>query len=476
MRFGYLHSMAPAQRMEVLETQYPPGLRAALFDQCTPGEYERLLRGVPMARLRDWSNQMLPADHAAWKAYNTLTAAKEAADTAVLNVLRPRLVKVLADKPYDLDVLLALPRLLGDPVDTAGVRLYFRREALGGTPGIFERTYPVNELIPALERLQGWGAAPFIALHHIPYGMPRTNANVQRARVFSADWDAKHDQAPPEELLALYPPDLFVRSGGGFHAYWAITEEEGSTLSLTDWRRVGLALCRTLNADEDAVLGSQLMRLPGSVHVKNPENPRPVFILHQRDGVPRVRVADSLVRHFRLKLRDEDVFKASPPSVTIDVDPEDHPALAHLLCELDDQGLCPQPANRGWHFYCPCHEVQSVFAADLDDGSNQAFVPRGNSTPSGILRVNADQSLSLFCGSTQRCGAGPRDILERLGLAPDLTWLECGGFLQSDYGKRWKAARIADGTWRGNKGTQRVPKQDPVPQETQERWNKLTGI
>jgi len=472
MRFGYLHSMTPAQRMDVLEAQYPAGTRRELFDACGPGEYSRLLRGVPSARTREWSGTMTAEDRHAWVVYNTRTAEQERKEAAVLDVLRPRYDKLLAEHPYDLDVLTLLPRLLGDPVDTTGVRLYFRREALGGSPGIFERTIPVDELVAQLERLQRWGAAPFVALQDIPYGQARTNANVQRARVFTADWDAKHDQAPPEELLAAYPPDLFVRSGGGYHAYWFLSEEESRGLPLHEWRQVGLALCRALNADEDAVLGSQLLRLPGSVHLKNPMEPRRVYVLSQRDDAPRTDVVAGLTKAFRLVLRTQDGFNAIVGSKSIDIDPEEHPALAYILSELEDQGLCPSPVNRGWTYFCPVHEVQHIFAADFDSCTNQAFVPRPNSTPSGILRVNEDKSLAFFCGSTQRCGAGPRDLLTALGLSPDLTWLECGGFLQSDYGKRWKAARIADGTWRGAKS----PPPPPPPSDTQERWTKLTGI
>jgi hypothetical protein len=476
MRFGYLHSMTPAQRMDVLEAQYPTNSRRALFDICGPGEYSRLLRGVPTARLRTWHDSMSATDRDAWVKYNSRTAEQERKDAAVLDVLRPRYDKLLAEHPYYLDVLTLLPRLLGDPVDTAGVRLYFRREALGGSPGIFERTYALDELIPQLERLQRWGAAPFVALQDIPYGQARTNANVRRARVFTADWDAKHDQAPPEELLAAYPPDLFVRSGGGYHAYWLLGEEESRGLPLHEWRQVGLALCRALNADEDAVLGSQLLRLPGSVHIKNPMDPRRVYILDRRAGEPRADVVDGLTRAFSLKLRNEDGFNAIVGAKSIDIDPEEHPALAYILSELEDQGLCPTPVSRGWTYFCPVHEVQHIFAADLDSCTNQAFVPRPNSTPSGILRVNEDKSLAFFCGSTQRCGAGPRDLLLALGLDPDLTWLECGGFLQSDYGKRWKAARIADGTWRGRTAPAKPPTPPPPPSDTQERWTKLTGI
>lgn len=473
MRFRALHDMTPGQRLGVLEAQFPPGSRAALFTQLVPGEYERLLRGVPASATKRWSTSHTAEDRKAWKAYTQRTQAQEAKEAAILAVLRPAMAKVLLDHPYDLHSLLSLPRLLGDPVGQAGVRLYWRREALGGSQGVFERTYSLDALVDSVAKLQLWGAAPFVAIQGIPYGMQRVNANVSEARVFSCDWDSKHGQSPPFDLLAEYPPDLMVRTGGGYHAYWAIPPGE-RTLSLTEWRRVALALCRTLNADEDAVLGAQLMRLPGSIHLKDYSNPRPVYVFSEYEGVPRSNIAAGLLKAFKLKPRDEDTFNATRASRSIDVDPQEHPALACLLDELSSQGLCPTPTNRGWEFYCPVHEVDRVFGADLEDGTGQTCIPRTNSTPSGVLRVNEDQSLAFFCGSTQRCGAGPRDLLEVLGLSTDLTWLECGGFLNSDYGKRWKAARIADGTWRGNSAKPKPVEE--ISDATRDGWANLEGV
>lgn len=455
MRFRDIHQMPPAQRMEVLESKYKPGTRTELFLLCAPNEYERFFRDVPAHRVRAWSSSMTDADRKGWEAYNVRTKAHQAHEQAQLAILRPALNRVLEKHPYNLEELLELPRLLGDPLDEQGARFYFLREGLTdlgqvhgkGRVHVTEKTYPLDEVVDRIGRMQSWGWAAFVALHDIPYGEQRRNATARAARVFSADWDTKKDQAPPEELMAKYPPDLFVRSGGGYHAYWIIPEGERAALTLTEWRRIGLALSRVLNSDPETVLGSQIMRLPGSLHLKNPAEPKRVYVLARREGDPRVGVAQTLVDTFKLVLRDEDTLQLHAPTKTIIVDPEEHPALAVVLNALQDQGLVPKADSRGWMFYCPCHEVASFMPADLEDGEEQEFTPRAKSTPSGILRVNADQSLSLFCGSRVSCGAGPRQILEALGLSKDLAWAECGGFLKSDFGQRYKAARIADGTW-----------------------------
>lgn len=465
MRYRHLYALTPAARMRALVEQYPPGTRKELFKHCAPTEYERLLRGVAPASVVRWSNSHTDADRKAWVAYNKRTAEHRSLEEQKLRALRGPLDALLAEHPYDVDALLALPRLLGDPVDTEGVRLYFRREAFGAGAGVFERIIPIDKLIEKLTHLQRWGAAPFVAIHGIPYGAARTNASVEYPRAFVADWDSKNDQVPPDALLEKCPPDLFVRTGGGFHAYWFIEPSEARHLDLVQWRRIQLALCRALGSDEDAALGSQLIRLPGSVHLKRSDSPQRVYVVSKRNDTHRKNLANVLIEAFNLELRSEDTYTRHAASQTIQIDPEEHPPLAALLADLEEQGLRPQQDSRGWIFFCPCHEVSDFVEADVEDGTPQEYVPRANSTPSGILRVNADKSLMLFCGSTQRCGAGPRDILQKMGLHKDLVWSECGGFLQSDYGKQYKADRIADGTWKGS-----------LPPETFARWKHMTGI
>ncbi len=454
MRFSELHYLEPVARIDALEAQFPPGSRSGLFKSCAPGEYERLLKKVPPARCQRWATSLTPEDRAAWAVYAKRTAEYKAKEADVLSTLRTALEPVMAEHPYQLDVLTALPRLLGDRIEHRGVRLYWRREALDKafktSSGCFERTVSVEELLDNVSRLQKWGASPFVTLHGVPYGMPRIIPNVMVPRVYALDWDTKHDQAPPLDLLEKYPPDLFVQSGGGFHAYWGLTAGEQQTVPLQHWRRTNLALARALGADEDAVLPTQLMRLPGSIHLKNPETPRAVTLRQGRDGAPlRSKVTETLIDVFALELREETMGPGVHvrSGIVPDAIPEEHGALFVLLDVLDQQGLCPEKDRKGWTFFCPLHETDHHVEGDEEDGSAPHFLPRLSSTPSGILRVNTDKSLSLFCGSSVRCGAGPRDILEALGLDPKITWLEAGGFFNSEFGKAFKAKKIADGTW-----------------------------
>lgn len=389
---------------------------------------------------------MSPADRDAWFAYRKRSDAAKKKEEERLALLGPPLYEAITARDYDLEELLALPRLLGDPVDETGVRLYFLREAFPGAMRCYERVVKVEDFVAFVKKQQFWGSAPFVALHDIPYGAERSNAAARAPRVFVADWDTKKGEEVPWERLEAYEPDLIVKSGGGYHAYWAIPEDERDALDLTTWRRTNLALSRALGFDPNVSLGSQIMRLPGSFHLKNPAEPKRVSIERRREGDGRHDVFAAIVSAFELELGDEE-YHASAPLAVIDVDPEEHPALARVLSELVEQGLRPAPDAKGWTFYCPCHETSRHEDADLEHGENAHFQVRENSTPSGILRVNADKSLKLFCGSTGKCGAGSREILEALGLASELTWLECGGFLSSDYGKQFKAAKMAAGTW-----------------------------
>lgn len=445
MRFRHLHSMAPRDRMLALEEMFPVGQRATLFAQCAPGEYERLLRGIPGGLTSRWSDAMTQADRDAWFTYRKRTDIAKKKEDERLALLGPPLFAALSEKDYDLEELLALPRLLGDPIDEKGVRLYFLREAFPGAMRCYERVVKQDELVAFLKKQQFWGSAPFVALHDLPYGAERSNARVHAPRVFVADWDTKGGQEVPWELLRALPPHLVVKSGGGYHAYWAIPEDERQALGLLAWRRTNLALARALGSDPNVSLGSQIMRLPGSFHLKNPAEPRRVSVVSQHHTVVE-SIASQLCAAYDLVLGEEE-YAAHSTQAVIDVDPEEHPALARVLEEMQEQGLLPQPDGRGWTFYCPCHEVSGHEPANVEKGLNAHFTVRQGSTPSGVLRVNEDKSLKLFCGSTGRCGAGPRAILIALGLAEELTWLECGGFLASEFGKKFKEAKIAAGTW-----------------------------
>jgi hypothetical protein len=97
--------------------------------------------------------------------------------------------------------------------------------------------------------------------------------------------------------LGLPSPALMVRSGGGLHAYWRLsspvalaTRDEQERL-----RRVLMRLTRAIGGDLDkahacpkATDCARILRLPGTFNLKNPDLPRPVYLL-RCDANPETR-------------------------------------------------------------------------------------------------------------------------------------------------------------------------------------------
>lgn len=79
-----------------------------------------------------------------------------------------------------------------------------------------------------------------------------------------------------ERLRECHPaPGVVVCSGGGFHAYWRLRQP----LSAIVARHYNSRLALLLASDKAVVNPGRVMRLPGSLHRKNPENIRPVSIV-----------------------------------------------------------------------------------------------------------------------------------------------------------------------------------------------------
>lgn len=81
------------------------------------------------------------------------------------------------------------------------------------------------------------------------------------------------------------PKPTLVNSGGGLHAYWALTEE----VTRTEWEPVAerfKAVCRTQNfyVDDKVFEVARILRIPGTYNFKE-ETPRPVQLLHVGQSV-----------------------------------------------------------------------------------------------------------------------------------------------------------------------------------------------
>lgn len=75
------------------------------------------------------------------------------------------------------------------------------------------------------------------------------------------------------------PPTSIVDTGGGVHAYWSVAD-----LDVMSYLRLSRRLMRLLDTDEAVGQIYQLMRLPGSMNMKEKDNPRPCVALESNDN------------------------------------------------------------------------------------------------------------------------------------------------------------------------------------------------
>jgi len=100
------------------------------------------------------------------------------------------------------------------------------------------------------------------------------------------DYDEGEDEARHRLGSFPYPPSAIVRSGNGLHAYWLLAEPgEPAELEVANRHLAWL-----LNGD---AVGdrARVMRLPGTVNAKDPNEPKPVEI-ETLDLQPRHRLRD----------------------------------------------------------------------------------------------------------------------------------------------------------------------------------------
>lgn len=74
-------------------------------------------------------------------------------------------------------------------------------------------------------------------------------------------------------------PSAIIRSGGGYHLYWFLKEPEEVTLAnRPKLRGYELGLAKAVGGDEACRDLSRILRVPGTLNLKDPKNPRPVMV------------------------------------------------------------------------------------------------------------------------------------------------------------------------------------------------------
>lgn len=145
------------------------------------------------------------------------------------------------------------------------------------------------------------------------------------------DFDLKSGTYPTKEDFTEYvlgkeslPPSRIVDSGNGVHVFWRVSD-----LDAKAFLRFQRRLCRLYHTDEAVSKIYQLMRIPGTINVKNPDSPRLCQTVYEEGNVytseqldrllPPISPADEAYceRHYEktynLEVRNTTVDDTLPP-------------------------------------------------------------------------------------------------------------------------------------------------------------------
>lgn len=112
----------------------------------------------------------------------------------------------------------------------------------------------------------------------------------------SSDPERSHDYASKEEFIEIllnlpFIPTSIVDSGNGIHAYWRVTD-----LDAMSYLKLQRRLARHFRTDPQVSKICQLMRIPGTVNTKDPENPKLCELLFEGDAA---YTCEDLDRHLK---------------------------------------------------------------------------------------------------------------------------------------------------------------------------------
>jgi predicted P-loop ATPase len=234
------------------------------------------------------------------------------------------------------------------------------------TANLGRRWMPVADAIGAAPKVSAWCAEHGLGAF---YGvLPRlqagsgTKASVGPGQVCWCDLDFKDYEDGEEEArerltLLRMPPSALVSSGNGLHAYWLLD----AVVAPAVIEAANVRLIAATGADEACKDSARVLRLPGSLNVKDPQHPRPV-VLDFLDAELRYNL-EALVA--AADTRIDDLAPAKP-------EPEPQPARA------------PQPRGEPGGEVSPADRyVDATLSGVLDDisaaekGTRNRTVNRG---------------------------------------------------------------------------------------------------
>lgn len=171
----------------------------------------------------------------------------------------------------------------------------------------------------SLEIYNGKGAGVFVTVNETN-GKGRKLSNMVRPRVIFQECDSAENYKFPLE------PHLEVEtSPGKFHRYWLI--EPATAPDWDDWSAVMEQLVKNYGSDPNAKDITRVLRLPGFFHMKNPEAPFMVHIVHL--GEHPAFTWQEIAEAFPPIAKEKPQQAALPPGAGVEVEKVGS-ALAHL--------------------------------------------------------------------------------------------------------------------------------------------------
>ncbi|MCA1807356.1 MAG: RepB family DNA primase [Actinobacteria bacterium] len=140
--------------------------------------------------------------------------------------------------------------------------------------------YGSEEWNRMVRKAQAGGAGVFFSVN----GTDGTGAkaeNITRIRTYYVDIDGLKNKTPALEMLitAALKPSAIVETKNGVHAYWYAARQ--TPVNYSEYRRVQVGLIKAFGGDKGAKDISRVLRVPGTLHLKNPSEPFKVRIVHQ---------------------------------------------------------------------------------------------------------------------------------------------------------------------------------------------------
>lgn len=140
-------------------------------------------------------------------------------------------------------------------------------------------TYGSEQYHNTVKRMQDAGAGVYFSVNQTD-GRGAKAENICRVRSYYVDIDGLSDKSEALERLitARLTPSAIVETKNGVHAYW-YAREHGVDFSL--YKRVQSGLVKAFDGDKSARDIARVLRVPGTLHLKDPSNPFEVRLVHQ---------------------------------------------------------------------------------------------------------------------------------------------------------------------------------------------------